>query len=562
MNYATVILMCRKGGALLALVLIASALATLVPDATWAHIKQVAAQNNPQTDMLLDWNEHTANAIVSAGQVPPQGLISLAMVHTAIYDAVNAIEGYPFHPYGVEPSVVSPASPEAAAAAAAHDILVSLFPDQQEDLDSKYMASLEEISDGPDESNGISAGQQTAAGILALRANDGRDAVVPYTPGSRTGIWAPTPPGFLAGQAPEAPYVLPWILNSPSQFRALPPPDLTSESWTTDYNEVKSLGGMTGSTRTPEQTDIGRFWSDHPMLQWNRAWRGIGLDQELSLMDSARFFAMLTTASSDALIACWDSKYFYNFWRPVTAIRAGDTDGNPNTEPDAEWIGLVTTPNHPEYPAAHGCFSAASTETLKFFFNTDELDFTIDSTVPDLTNDVRNYDNVSQALQEVLDARVYGGMHYRNSSDKGAIIGKQVSHFVTRHFFKPRNNAMMGTQLTKHSTATISSNEIDENFSRIREEGRAADGQDDLEDMTRYWDQFKRDAASGSTSYYDEDENGRAYDELRQSFTGIPYNGSGRGDLVVDRAWWPFGSLLPDTEYYRNPDFNDRQMRP
>lgn len=452
MKFAPVIRFLRKGRILFALMLMASALATMAPDITWSQFSQAAAQEVTPSGMLLDWNEHAASAIVSAGQVPPQGLISLAMVHTAIYDAVNAIEGYPFVSYGVEPAVVSPASPEAATATAAHDVLVALFPDQLADLDDKYMTSLSDISDGPARDNGISVGQETASGILALRANDRRDAVVAYTPGSGAGIWAPTPPGFLAGQAPEAPYVMTWTLNSPSQFRTLPPPHLTSEGWTSDYNEVKSLGGTTDSMRTPEQTDIGRFWADQPMLQWNRAWRGIALEQELSLLDSARFFAMLTTASSDALIACWDSKYFYNLWRPVTAIRAGSRDGNPGTIPDPNWIGLVVTPNHPEYPAAHGCFSGAVTETLKFFFGTDEFAFSIDSNVLDLTDQVRYYDSFSQALQEVLDARVYGGMHYRNSSDKGAIIGKQVSHFATSRFFKPRNDAMVGTQLTTYST--------------------------------------------------------------------------------------------------------------
>jgi len=230
---------------------------------------------------------------------------------------------------------------------------------------------------------------------------------------------------------------LPWTLNSPSQFRAEPPPDLTSETWARDYNEVKSLGPATGSTRTPEQTDIGRFWSDQATLQWNRAWHSISMTQGLSLEDNARFFALLTTASADAIIACFDSKYFYNFWRPVTAIRAGDTDGNPDTAPDPSWIGLVVTPNHPEYPAAHGCYSGAITETLNFFFGTDTFDFTVDSNVPGLTNPVRYYTSFSQALEEVLNARIYGGMHYRNSTRKGAIIGKQVSHFATRHFFRP-----------------------------------------------------------------------------------------------------------------------------
>jgi len=388
--------------------------------------------------MVLEWNANAADAIVGvAGLRPERGLIRLAMVHIAIYDAVNAIDGYPFQAYGVHPTVIPPASADAAVAAAAHDILVALFPAQQAALDAKYAASLSTIADGPAKSNGIAVGQQTAAGILTLRANDGRDAVVSYSPGSGPGVWAPTPPGFLAAAAPEAAHVQPFALNSPSQFRAEPPPGLTSETWTRDYNEVKTLGVASGSTRTPEQTDIGRFWSDQPILQWNRAWRNIAIMQGLSLEENARFFAMLATATADAIIACWDSKFTYNFWRPVTAIRAGDTDGNPATEPDVNWLAQVVTPNHPEYPAAHGCFSGSSTETLRFFFGTDDFNFTIDSKVAGLTNAVRSYNNFSQALDEVLDARVYGGMHYRNSTQKGALLGKQVSRFVTAHFFRP-----------------------------------------------------------------------------------------------------------------------------
>jgi hypothetical protein len=396
------------------------------------------SQADNQADMVLDWNANAANAIVGvAGLRPEKGLIRLAMVHLAIYDAVNAIEGYPWQPYGVTPNVVSPASPEAATAAAAHDMLVALFPAQQLDLDAKYAISLGTISDGPAKSNGILVGQQAASGIVTLRANDGRDAVFTYTPGSGPGVWMPTPPAFLPAAAPEAAYVQPFALNSPSQFRAEPPPELSSETWARDYNEVKSLGAATGSTRTPEQSDIGRFWSDHPILQWNRAWRTISIQHGLSLQDNARFFAMLAMASADAIIACWDSKYTYNFWRPVTAIRAGDTDGNPETQPDPNWIAQVITPNHPEYPAAHGCFSGASTQTLKSFFGTDDFDFTVDSKIAGLTNPVRSYSSFSQALDEVSEARVYGGMHYRNSTHKGGNIGKQVSRFVTTHFFLP-----------------------------------------------------------------------------------------------------------------------------
>jgi len=430
----------------LALALITLAIGSITPNSAYAQNAPVSPLNtvgqaDVQTDMVLNWNAHAANAIVGvAGLRPERGLIRLAMVHLAIYDAVNAIDGYPFQSYGVSPNVQSPALPEAATAAAAHDVLVALFPGQQADLDAKYSESLAAILDGPAKANGISVGKQAASGILSLRANDGRDAIVPYAPGSGPGVWMPTPPGFLPAAAPEAAYVQPFSLNSPSQFRAEPPPELTSDTWTRDYNEVKSLGSATSTTRTAGQTDIGRFWSDQPILQWNRAWRNISVARGLSLSDNARFFAMLATASADAIIACWDSKYFYSFWRPVTAIRAGDTDGNPGTEADPSWIGLVVTPNHPEYPAAHGCFSGASTSTLRFFFGTDSFDFTVNSMIAGLTNPVRSFGSFSQALDEVLDARVYGGMHYRNSTNKGALIGKQVSQYLTRHFFRPSRN--------------------------------------------------------------------------------------------------------------------------
>ena len=389
-------------------------------------------------DEVLEWNAHAAKAIVSVGgQVPPRALIRLAMVHLAIYDAVNAIEGAPFEGYASVPAVNRPASEEAAAATAAHDVLVALFPAQAADLNAKYATSLAALPDDGAKANGIVVGQQAASAILIKRAEDGRDAAVIYTPGSGPGVWVPTPPAFLAAQAPETPFVQPFALNSAPQFRPEPPFSLSSEDWARDYNEIRALGPAVGSIRTPDQTDIARFWSDNPPLQWNRAWRALSVAKGLGLADNARYFAMLATASADALIACWDAKFFYNFWRPVTAIRAGDTDGNPETAPDPAWIGLIITPNHPEYPAAHGCFSGASTETLNYLFGTDEVGFSMDSNVAGVVNPVRSYDRLSEALQEVLDARIYGGMHYRNSTRVGANLGKQVSRFTTRHFFRP-----------------------------------------------------------------------------------------------------------------------------
>jgi hypothetical protein len=430
-------------------------------------------------DQVLDWNEHAVNAIVRvANQPPPRAMIRLAMVQVAVYNAVNAARGFPYEPYGPAPAIARPASVPAAAATAAHDVLIVLFPAQQADLDAKYAASLAPLPDGPAKTNGIAIGREAATALLELRAGDGRDAVIPnpsgsgslddgnqwdkelssgihpgvectqcpgaagrsvapHTSASGPGVWVPTPPAFAPPQAPEVAYVRPWALNSPSQFRVEPPPALDSPVWIRDYHEVKSLGAATGSSRTPEQTDIARFWTDNPTLQWNRAWRAISISQELSMMENARLFAMLATTASDALIACWDSKYTYSFWRPVTAIRAGETDGSFETEADPNWNSLAPAPPHPEYPSAHGVLSSAITRTLKAFFETDNFDFTIDSTVTGLASPVRHYFSFSQALDEVLDARVYAGIHYRNSTAKGAIMGKQVSRFLTKHFFQP-----------------------------------------------------------------------------------------------------------------------------
>jgi len=400
-------------------------------------ITVVGAAAPVRGDAVLDWNAHAARAIVTVGgQVPPRALIRLAMVHLAIYDAVNAIEGERFEGYASVPTVDRPASEEAAAATAAHDVLVALFPAQTIDLDAKYAASLAALPDDMAKVNGIAVGQQAAIALLTARAHDNRDRTVAYAPGAGPGVWAPTPPAFLAAQAPETPFVQPLVLESASQFRPDAPFSLASEDWARDYNEVKALGSAVGSIRTAEQTDIARFWSDNPPLQWNRAWRALSIARGLGLADNARYFAMLTSASADALIACWDAKFFYNFWRPVTAIRAGDTDGNPETAPDPSWIAVIVTPNHPEYPAAHGCFSGASTETLKYFFGTDAIVLSMDSTVAGVASPVRTYARLSDALAEVLDARIYGGMHYRNSTRVGARVGRQVSRFTTRHFFR------------------------------------------------------------------------------------------------------------------------------
>jgi vanadium-dependent haloperoxidase-like protein len=385
---------------------------------------------------VLDWNARAAQLIVGPGganKAPVLGLIDLAIVHTAIYDAVNAVEGFAFRPYGVVADVPGPASGDAAVAAAGRGTLIALYSGRSDDIEGWYAASLAAIPDGEAKTNGILVGEQAAAGILALREHDGRNDGTPIVePPAAPGVWVRTPPAFAAPLAPWVRYVTPWNLQRPSQFRPGPPPRLSSARYRRDYVETRDFGGAVGARATAEQQDVGRFWGDQPMLQWNRAWRGIVVDRGLSGMDAARFFAMLSTATSDSLIACWDAKFEYLFWRPVTSIRAGG--GDPRLTGDPNWSSLVTTPNHPEYPGAHGCLSGAATSALKRFFRTDSFSFTIDSNVAGLQTPVRSYASFSQAIDEVIDARVWGGMHYRSSSEVGARLGSQVARLAARAF--------------------------------------------------------------------------------------------------------------------------------
>jgi hypothetical protein len=360
------------------------------------------------------------------------------MVQTAVYDAVNAICGYPYTAYAIEPEVRRPALPEAAVASAAHDVLISLYPAQAATLGQQYANYLASIPGHTEAKlNGIRVGQQTAAGIVELRTNDGRNAGPVWTPPpAGPGIYQPTPPGFLPPATPWIRAATPWTMTSPSQFRVPPPPALDSDIWLQDYAETKAYGGATGSSRTPAQTDLAEFVGGagvHPMLQWHGTWRSIASDQRLSVLEAARLFAMLSTVSSDALIGCWDSKYEYAFWRPVTAIRDGG--GNPALTADPVWIGVVITPNHPEYPAAHGCFSGAVVEVLRSFFHTDHLNFTMTSPAPGLLQPVRSYDEFSEVLTDILDARIYGGMHYRNSTIVGVELGREVARQALESFF-------------------------------------------------------------------------------------------------------------------------------
>jgi hypothetical protein len=406
--------------ALAAVALIATAHASSATSAT------ASAQGNAVTD----WNEIAQNAII-VGRPVGSALVLEGIVQAAIYDATVAIEG-DYEPFVAAPQVSRPASTAAAVAAAARGVLVVRVPGQAASVQAQYDAYLASIPDGPAKTNGIAVGEQVAHAILAWRTGDGFDNVVP---------WAQPPPGPGVFEPYPAPppvdvklkQVRPLTLTSNDQFRPDGPNLLTSAEYAEDFNEVKAYGRIDSAVRTPEQTEIARFWSENTAVQWPRTQRDLALEKGLSLAETARMLALAEVATADALLACFDAKYYYLAWRPIHAIRRADTDGNPDTEADPTWTPLLVV-NHPEYPGAHGCGTKAVTEALEAFFGTDKIAFSMSSTV---TGTTHSFDRFKDAAKEVYDARTWAGLHFRNSTMEGAWIGKKVGRYVAANFFRP-----------------------------------------------------------------------------------------------------------------------------
>jgi hypothetical protein len=405
-------------------------------------------------DAVSDWNGIAATAMF-VNTTPPVGgpaaAINYAYLHAAIYDAVNAIDGR-YSVFAIRPrpgTITAGASMDAATAAAAYTILSALFPGQAGPagyLTTTYNNYLLGIPAGTAKDRGITLGSQIAADFLASRVGDGRGASVPYFFGPPDpGVYQLTPGAPAPPATPAAPWIAvmrPFAIKSPSQYRSDGPPDLTSAQWAEDYNEVKAYGVKTGSLRTPEQTDIGWFYTDVPGPYGSRSIRGVAADQHLEGAESARFFAQTYVTLADTFIGCWDSKYYYNFWRPVTAIRAGQTDNNDETEGDLTWEPLATTPNHPEYPSAHGCFTGAMVYSFDEFFGTKKLTIRLTAYSvpghPESTGGVTHTFTKSQdILKEVIDGRIFGGMHYRTSVVHGIVLAHKVSKWVAKHYFLP-----------------------------------------------------------------------------------------------------------------------------
>jgi hypothetical protein len=390
-------------------------------------------------NVIDDWNAIASQVIVvNATRPPTAALVDFTYVHIAIYDAVNAIDRR-YRPFAVQP-LSSPigGSPEAAAATAAYLTLKWMFPTQQAYLDGVYAGYMAGIPSGSSKTIGTVVGTEIGNAFQALRVGDGRNANVPYVFGSGPGAYQLTPGCPPSPATPWVAQMKPFAIESASQFRAEGPPSLRSAQWAEDMTETRLYGALNGSLRTSEETRTGQFYSENPGLQFARNVRGIAVEYQLSVADSARFFAQVFVTSADALITTWNSKYYYNFWRPYTAIRSAATDDNAATDPDPIWAPLVATPCHPEYPAAHGAGTGALAHAIEQFFGTKRVEFTLTSTaVPGFALYSHHFTNTQDLVKEVIDARIFGGMHYRTSGVHGTVIANKVAHYVAKHYFQP-----------------------------------------------------------------------------------------------------------------------------
>lgn len=390
----------------------------------------------PPDTYVTSWDATGQQAFAASGLTPAEGHVIFAYVAIAVYDSVMAIEGG-YEPFAVDVDAPDNTSAEAAVAAAAHRVLEHYLPGQEATIiDPAYVTSLATIPDGTAKTNGTALGEAVADLVIVQRSNDGfRAAVPPYVPPNPPvpGVWVPTaattPIGLYLGA------MRPFALESAAQFRPAGPPLLDSKEWAREYNETKELGSLGSTTRTAEQTEAARFWAQAPVQQARGSFRKFVLDHELDVGDAARFMGMMSVTYADGLIACFDAKWLYRFWRPITAIRAGDTDGNDTTVGDPSWTPLLpVTPNHPEYPSAHSCLTPAAGLVIARFLGTSEIDFTIPSLGGGIAD--RHFDRPSDLEYDVANARVWGGIHFRSAIEDGAKIAKKTANAVLAHKFQ------------------------------------------------------------------------------------------------------------------------------
>ena len=409
--------------------------------ALWITLGLTIASEIPAQNAVADWHAVLESNVAGSGRKNAVALPFYAYVDVAMYDAVASIN-HRYEPFATRVYAPRGASEDAAAASAAHDVLVHYLPSRAATLDAALATSLALIADGSSKTDGIQVGQSVAASWLAQRAEDGLEAPIAYTPGHGPGIWEPVPT-FPAPppNTPPAPVGVwmtqfkPFALESADQFLrdVPPPPALTSRVWARNFNLTKDYGALNSTVRTVQQTEIGKFWTDDAAAQYSRAFRGLIASQQLTTAEAARLGAMYSVVASDSVTACMNAKYHFAFWRPYTAIHDADTDGNPATVPDPEWVPLAVTPGHPEYPANHGCVTEAVMDTLEAFFGTDEITFSVNSAV---TGTTHTFESFGDVVTEVDHARIYGGMHYRHSVKEGNRLGRKVAEHILKHHFQ------------------------------------------------------------------------------------------------------------------------------
>jgi membrane-associated phospholipid phosphatase len=404
-----------------------------------ANAEPSAVSSAALVNPVIEWNRTLLVILRTAGAQPPtiHSTRSFAILHASIFDAVNNIDGT-YSPYLVRlPDVSRLASQPAAADQAAHDVLVALYPTFQTTLDAELEQDLAQIPEGQDKADGVTVGQKVAAEILAFRSTDGANVTLPpYVPGNQPGDYQFTPPNFAPADFIQWPQVTPFALARADEFRPGPPPQLTSEEYTKTFDEVKSLGFITSKTRTQEQTLIGNFWNGNIQDFWNEIAQTAALGHHLGLGRSARLFALLNISLADTTIAFFEAKYTYQFWRPVTAVELAGDDGNPNTEPDPNWLPLPTkTASDPSYPGAHSAISFAGAEVLK----SDLGDrFTFDVTSESLKGVKRHFTSFSAAAQEAGLSRIYAGQHFRTDHVAGKGLGAHVAESIVDTILLPR----------------------------------------------------------------------------------------------------------------------------
>ena len=376
-----------------------------------------------RADVIIDWNARSEEIAAQKQVRPVNHSRGTAMLHVAMFEAVNAIEGR-YLPYKLNLTADRTTSKEAAAASAGHDILLALYPDQQSTLDATLATMLAAVVDGEPKAKGIELGKKAAADLIVLRAKDGIDAQESYRPHTTPGVYVPTViPLFSTAAA-----VTPWVMTSGSQFRPAPPPALTSETWTADLNEIRELGRIDSTKRTAEQTTIGRFWFVTGPRSYNPIVRQVAIAKDMDIVDCARLFALTSMAGNDAYIAVFDAKYTYNLWRPLTAIRNADQTNNSATPRDGSWLPLGDTPMHPEYPCAHCINSAAVAAVLQGVAGNEIGE--ISMTSPTAPGVIRKWVRLQDYSDEVSLARIYAGFHYRFSTIVGKEMGKKIGELA------------------------------------------------------------------------------------------------------------------------------------